>query len=381
MNQVKPKVLIVGAGLAGSYLAYLLQSSADITLITKSKATESNSMLAQGGVAISDLDDPNALDEHIKDTLIAGHNEADYCNVKNIIEIGSKQVYDLIKSGLLVDRKANNEIDYAKEGAHSRARVLHIKGDQTGKYLTQFVQSKIGRNVKILENFDILQFNSFDEIKAYFGAEYLVLAMGGSGAKYERTSNSQYATGDAFVLAKRLGLEVKDLDLMQFHPTLLYYDNVSKGLISEAVRGAGAKIINQNGIEIMDGIHQLKSLAPRDIVVKQMQKEIQSGNTLYLDISNVIDFQSRFPTIHDNICKYFDLDEVKNKIPITYGAHFLMGGILVNNVCQTNINNVYAIGECANTQMHGKNRLASNSLLECLATAKICSNSILKYVQ
>ncbi|GAA0458281.1 FAD-binding protein [Alkalibacillus silvisoli] len=206
-------------------------------------------------------------------------------------------------------------------------------------------------------------------------ASHTVLATGGCGSIYEYTSNSSHALGDGVVLAHQVGAVVSDLEFIQFHPTLLYLNDETYGLISEAVRGEGAILVNQNGKPIMDSIHPLKDLAPRHIVAQTIYNNKLIGNDVYLSVANINQFQTRFPSI-SKLCTEYGIDIESGLIPISPGAHFMIGGVVTNIKGETNINRLYCIGEVANTGLHGANRLASNSLLEGLVMGQELANHL-----
>jgi L-aspartate oxidase len=364
----------------------LLQNICNVTIVTKGTITDSNSYRAQGGIAFSDPSDSKAIKLHVTDTFLAGSKYGDLGRIQKIIETGSQEVHNLIKYGLEFDKNADGSFQYALEAAHSYPRVLHLDGDQSGKGLVDFLLEKL-HNVTILEHHTAVELvreqnsstprclgvfaqNSRDE-QVFLSADVVVLATGGLGQLYSQTSNAQTITGDGLILAKKFGCVLKDLEMIQFHPTILEVDGKAVSLVSEAVRGAGAKLVDENGEQIMKNVHPLKDLAPRDIVSREVYKHKQRGEAVFLDISAVEHFESRFPSIAQTLSTY----QIDKLVPITVGAHFLMGGVEVDQEFRCG-SNLYAVGEVADYLTHGANRLASNSLLECLASASIVANSI-----
>ncbi|MBD8069336.1 L-aspartate oxidase [Bacillus sp. PS06] len=367
-------VVIIGSGIAALSAAKQLCKHKNVMIITKSRLEDSNSMLAQGGVAAV-IDQHDDWQDHYHDTIVAGcfHNKDSA--VKQLVKDGTIRIQNLIEEGMIFDQKEDGTIDLGKEGAHNRNRILHAGGDATGKLLVEFMLHQLKEKVTfveqemaidlILENGQCSGITTIDLhgiVKNYI-ARHVILATGGCGGLYEVTSNAEGMTGDGLSIAFRAGAELSDLEFIQFHPTLLYTANGNKGLISEAVRGEGATLINDQGYRFMEGVHQQFELAPRDVVARAIQYERSQGRNVYLDISMIPHFDKRFPTI-TSICEEAGIDLSKGLIPVAPGAHFMMGGIKTNTKGETSIPGLYAVGEVACTGVHGANRLASNSLLE-----------------
>jgi L-aspartate oxidase len=383
---MKKKVVIVGSGLAGSFLAMLLQENCKVTLLTKSQVIESNSMLAQGGIAAV-MSKSDFFASHVHDTLVAGNFHNDAGLVKIVVEEGPKILQELMNLGLVFDKDENGQILCGMEGAHSKRRILHSKGDQTGRVITSFVQS-LWQGVNVIENayvaeiikdkekiLGLLYLDEKENWQEIF-ADEIVLATGGIGGLFPYTSNDKTLTGDGIALAMRAKAEVKDLEFIQFHPTLLLVNGHCCGLISEAVRGDGARLINDLGEYFMEKVHHFGDLAMRDIVSRKVYQQILNGRKVFLDITGVKNFAQRFPTIDQNLKKYGFKVEENRLIPVQPGMHFLMGGIKTDLLGATSIPNLYAIGEVACSGVHGANRLASNSLLEILVFAKRVATDI-----
>ncbi|MDQ0350955.1 L-aspartate oxidase [Alkalibacillus filiformis] len=368
-------ILIIGSGIAALQLATKLDSQYNVTIITKGKINDSNSYLAQGGVAAA-IDQSDDVLSHAFDTLKAG----EYYNlpsvVKYITKMAPRVVHELIDQGMTFDQ-IGHKLILGKEGAHQHRRIVHAGGDATGKHLTESLTNQLSEQVTIYENsfvYELLMdhiqqkccgaaFVDAKGKKQLVHAKYTVLATGGCGALYQYTSNHPMALGDGVVLAQQAGAKISDLEFIQFHPTLLYMNSNTYGLISEAVRGEGATLINQNGIPIMEGVHPFKDLAPRHIVAQTIYNHRLKGDEIYLSIKQINQFQNRFPSI-SQLCTKYSIDLHDGLIPVTPGAHFMIGGVETDIKGETNVQNLYCIGEVANTRLHGANRLASNSLLE-----------------
>ena len=381
-------VLIIGSGAAGLRAALAASEHTNVTLITKTTLTESNTHYAQGGIAVAmNLDDTIAL--HIKDTCAAGVGLCDVKAVEMMVSEGIPRVAELLDWGANFDWEGTLP-RFTQEAAHSRRRIVH-KGDATGRETTDVLIQRVlnTENIHVLQNtfaIDLLTDveNSkgheetvtcygvtavVDEQVVYIRARATILATGGLGRLYPCTSNPKVATGDGFAAAWRAGCEMVDMEFVQFHPTTLYLDGAPNFLISEAVRGEGGKLINIRGERFMEKYHEKGELAPRDVVSRaiQIEMELTGFPCVYLDITHKpAEFiLERFPTISDTTKRY-GLDISIDLIPVRPGAHFMMGGIRTNTNTETNLKGLYACGEVACTGVHGANRLASNSLLECL---------------
>ncbi|GAX46488.1 L-aspartate oxidase [Pseudolactococcus reticulitermitis] len=392
------KVVIIGSGIAGATVAYYLKGQAAVTIICKGNREDSNSMLAQGGIAAvmkgqqaEKGQEPDSEAEHVADTLSAGvfHNQPKA--VEKMVHEGPQVIQDLIDQGMSFDRTAEGQLDLGLEGAHSHKRILHAGGDQTGRQLTSFIHDQL-TSVKwlthtfaldfVIEDGRVVGLDYLDENhqKQTIFADYFVLASGGIGHLFQDTSNHATITGDGLAMALRAGCELSDMAFLQFHPSLLDGGKkVQPILISEAVRGAGARLVDEHDCPIMVGRSNQLDLAPRDVVSRIVNEQIQAGHKIYLDISDVVHFSQQFPAIASYL-QQNNLDfATSQRIPIKPGMHFLMGGVKTDFSGRTGLNRLYAVGEVAFTGVHGANRLASNSLLEGLSFAKSVAEDILAY--
>ncbi|MEL3974523.1 L-aspartate oxidase [Rossellomorea oryzaecorticis] len=372
---IKTDVIIVGSGIAALQLARHLQEHLNVIIITKNKVKDSNSYLAQGGIAapVGVLD---RVELHSRDTMTAGCSHQDEDIVKNIIKDGKRIVEYLIHDGAPFDRNGEGHLALGMEGAHSMARILHTGGDQTGKYIIEYLLSALTEKIRVVQGEMVYELVKNDRghccgvktkvedgsIRHYF-APHVVLATGGAGSIYALSSNAPAATGDGMALAFQAGAALSDMEFIQFHPTLLSMGGTSGGLISEAVRGEGALLIDDTGKRIMEGVHPQLELAPRHIVAERINSERMNGKTVYLDITPIQDFEFKFPSI-TKMCENHRISLSEGKIPVTPGCHFTMGGVVTDQEGKTTVKGLYAIGEVSCTGLHGANRLASNSLLE-----------------
>lgn len=387
MISSKSDVLIIGSGIGAlSAAGELCKYKRKVDIVTKGLCKACNSSLAQGGisVALSKEDDYNL---HFKDTMAAGCNMNDAEAVMTLVSKAPQVILDFINSGMEFDRDKNGELEFGREAAHSLNRIVHAGGDRTGLRVVEQLLRNITTDVTIHQNEMALELIVKDG-KCYgvitrdeegklhkYTANHTVLATGGIGQLYPSTSNDDTITGDGMAMAYRAGCRLKNLEFIQFHPTMLTIDGNAYGLVSEAVRGDGGILINENGEKIMDGVHPMKDLAPRDVVAREVYAHYSNGEKIYLDISAIDDFEHRFPTITE-LCKEHSVDLAKNLIPVAPGAHFHMGGVEATPEGITNIEGLYAVGEVACTGVHGANRLASNSLLEGIVFGKLLADNI-----
>lgn len=392
--------IVVGSGLAGLYAAYKASFNGNVAIVTKSFVRESNSFNAQGGIAAvtSVEDDPEI---HKSDTLIAGRGLCEESAVDVLVNEGPERISDIIADGMEFD-KENGNLALGLEGGHHKRRILHAGGDSTGRWITEFVISKVVEkdNIKVFENTSLLDLLISDgtcygvrcwseneellkvagdeDCNAAEGAEVLLyanhvfLTSGGTSAIYERTTNPQTTIGDGLAIAYKAGCRIIDMEFIQFHPSGLYVKDSQKAfLISEAVRGEGAYLFGKDGKRFMVPIHELAELAPRDIVARSIYKQMKKDNMPYVILSlkhlDSAKILKRFPGISAK-CKEFGYDLTK-EIPVAPAAHYTVGGVASNINGRTDIKRLYVCGEIAATGIMGANRLASNSLLECLVFA------------
>nr|WP_263325579.1 L-aspartate oxidase [Neobacillus sp. Marseille-Q6967] len=368
-------VLIIGSGIAALQFATRLNKDLNVIILTKDKVRTANSYLAQGGIAaaIGADDHPS---KHIADTLEAGRYHNDYKAVEEIVNRAPDLIKFISEQGDVFDRNNHGGLMLGMEGAHSEKRIVHGGGDATGKNVMEFLIERIGENVTIEEHVFAYELLLNDEhrcigVKAktdsgatkYYYSLNTVMATGGCGQLFTYSSNAETVNGDGIAMAYLAGAEVVDMEFIQFHPTLLYVNGETKGLISEAVRGEGAVLVTEDGTPIMEDVHPLKDLAPRHVVSQRIYEFLKKGHSVYLDISKIEKFEQRFPTI-TRICNLNGVRLSQGKIPVAPGSHFLMGGIKTDLTGRTSIKGLFAIGEAACTGLHGANRLASNSLLE-----------------
>lgn len=368
--------IIVGGGIAALQLAHHLKPEFKVLLLTKGKLRSSNTYRAQGGIAaaVGQDDLPHI---HFEDTIRAGQDYHNYEEVTALVNEGPFLIGELQQEGLHFDQNSSGCLDLGLEGAHSRKRIVHCGGDESGKRIAEHLIRMQKPDLAIRENRFVFELildrttktcvgvKAFDEegnVERYYG-RHIVLATGGVGGLYEQTSNDLSITGDGIALAYRAGAEIADMEFVQFHPTLLTAGGQTYGLVSEAVRGKGARLVNSEGKFIMNGKHPLGDLAPRHIVAHEMNARRLKGEEVFLDITTIHDFQDKFPTI-SKLCNKNGISIKEGKLPVSPGCHFLMGGIVADSVGRTSVPRLYAIGETAMTGVHGANRLASNSLLE-----------------
>ena len=378
--------IVVGSGLAGLTAAYHASKNGSVAIITKSQLDTSNSYYAQGGIAAVTAPE-DSFESHIKDTLVAGRELCDLDAVQILVSEGQKCVQELIRLGMQFD-KDNGDFVLGLEGGHSHRRILHAGGDATGKGLTSFMLKKVQEQINItafeyttviellVENQICSGVQAFDFVSGnniIFRSKSTIIATGGLSRIYDRSTNPHTATGDGIVLAYQAGAQLSDIEFIQFHPTALYIPGEDAFLISEAVRGEGAWLLNTDGERFMQHIHPLAELAPRDVVAYAIynQLQIHHSDFVYLTLKhlNPDTIKERFSTIYHTLLKY-NIDLTKDLLPISPAAHYMVGGIQTDLHGETNIKGLFACGEVASTGVMGANRLASNSLLECLVFGK-----------
>ena len=397
MKKIDCQTLIVGSGIAGLYAAIKIseKTQGEIILVTKAELETSNSRYAQGGmVAVLKDNKADSVDLHVKDTLAAGDGLCSEETVRYISQNSERIVKDLLHQGVEFDTDEEKNLRMTLEGAHSINRILHAGGDATGKFVELALVRKVRsiNNIKVYENAYatellkdingdcigavILYNNEFSSIFA----NNIILCTGGMGQLYSNTTNPSVATADGVALALKIGARVANLEFIQFHPTALAIQGKhNRFLISEALRGEGAILRNGKNERFMTKYDEKMELASRDKVTRAIFNEMQEENVsnVWLDATHINKeiLQKRFPTILRE-CLANGIDISKDFIPVSPAAHYSMGGIDVDLACKSSIKNLYAIGEISHTGLHGANRLASNSLLECVVCADSVSKSI-----
>ncbi len=385
--------LVIGSGIAGLNFALEASKFGKVAIVTKKELMESNSNYAQGGIAAV-LDKKDSFKKHLEDTLKAGC----YLNDKNAVEImvkeAPKQIKKLIKLGVAFNQ-LNNKLILTKEGGHSERRIANAK-DTTGREIERALifQVRHNKNIKTFEShlaIDLIVQNQIcygaivlDKEKNtvdIFYSKAIILATGGSAQVYSRNCNPKIATGDGVAMAARAGAKIQDMEFIQFHPTALNIPGKPTFLISETVRGEGGILKNNKGVAFMNKYHELKDLAPRDIVSRAIFEEMKK-NKIYLDLRHkgTEYIKNRFPYLYNELW-WFGILMDKDLIPIAPAAHYTCGGVHTNSYGETNIKGLYAFGEVAHTGVHGANRLASNSLLECLVFGSRAVSSATRFVK
>lgn len=399
MNKSNYSVVIIGSGISGLYAALKLAESGNenILIVTKSQLGESNTRYAQGGIAgVLPANKLDSSELHVKDTLKAG---AGLTNPQVATEVSQKSgdvIQDLIKYGIAFDKNEQDGLSMTLEGAHSVSRILHAGGDATGQSIESALVEKVKQNINITvyertQAVDLLIDSNEackglivlhadnEDYEAIF-ASAIINATGGIGQVYSNTTNPKIATGDGMALAYRANAVMQDMEFIQFHPTALFAEQQdTRFLISEAVRGEGAKLRNKYGDYFATKYHELGDLAPRDTVARAIYSEMQKFDTqcVYLDATLIPEekIRKRFPTIVAT-CADYGIDVLNELIPVSPAAHYSMGGIKAKVDGTTTIKNFYAIGEASCTSLHGANRLASNSLLECIVSSSEISKKL-----
>ncbi|WP_427888259.1 L-aspartate oxidase [Kribbella sp. GL6] len=387
-------VVVVGSGVAGLTAALKARELGSVLVVTKDVVASGSTQWAQGGIAAA-LDPEDSPEDHLQDTLVAGAGLSDPEAVRVLVTEGPDAVRDLIELGARFDTLADGEISLGREGGHHRNRIAHAGGDATGAEIERALVAAVRRakDIRIIEHALVL-----DLLKAADGAiagvtlhvmgegqldgvgairaRVVILASGGIGQLYAATTNPSVSTGDGMALALRAGAKVRDLEFVQFHPTVLWLGKSAKGqqpLVSEAVRGEGAFLVDHTGQRFMQGQHELADLAPRDIVAKAIMRQMLATGKdhVYLDARHFGDelWRVRFPTILAS-CRSHGIDPVCELIPVAPACHYSSGGVRTDLNGETSVPGLYACGEVACTGVHGANRLASNSLLEGLVFAR-----------
>ncbi len=370
--------LIIGSGVAGLRAALALAGAGTVTILTKAEPTESNTGYAQGGIAAA-LGADDSTELHLTDTLAAGDGLCDPAAVRVLVEDGVRGVRELVEWGAAFDRSESGELELAREGAHSVRRVLH-EGDATGREIARVLWERVAQDSRIRVLDDARASSLLVVAGVCRGAMYAdrdgrihlaeaattLLATGGAGQVFRETTNPAIATGDGIAMAFLAGARVADMEFVQFHPTVLAAEGAPRFLLTEALRGEGARLINRDGEAFMPRYESAGDLASRDLVARAMvQESLRTNAPVYLSLTHLdaAFVKERFPTIAQ-VCEQAGLDLASDPIPVSPAAHYLMGGVATDLDGRTSLPGLFAAGEVACTGVHGANRLASNSLLE-----------------
>lgn len=394
--------IVVGSGIAGLNVALLARDHGSVLIITKGNIDDCNTRYAQGGIAAA-VGPGDSVELHLRDTLSAGAGLCDTQAVEVLTANGPERVNNLMRWGVAFDREVGSgegppdgaqtsQIALGREGAHSMARILHAGGDATGMHIELALTEQVGRSTQNQSPITVLEhtlatvliiedgqvkgletINSNTGQKCSFTGRFVVLATGGAGQLFRYTTNPSVATGDGVALAFRAGAQIMDMEFYQFHPTAFRMTGSDPFLMSEAMRGEGAVLRNQEGSAFMADYHPMADLAPRDVVSRAIAAEMEKAGSdeVLLDLSHLPSqvILGRFPNIY-HFCQSHGLDITKDLIPVAPAAHYLMGGIRTDTWGRTNIRSLYSCGESACAAVHGANRLASNSLLDTLVFAQ-----------
>jgi L-aspartate oxidase len=410
MEDSQYDVLIIGSGAAGLSLALSLPTTLHIAILSKETLTEGSTVYAQGGIsAVADKND--SIESHIADTLDAGAGLCSEEVVRKVVTQGPKALKWLLDAGVPFTKDetlSSNDIDglhLTREGGHSKRRVAHA-ADASGYAIETTLLGQVrqrsnislfeyhiavdlitSRKLKLLQrdnvNLGAYVLNRKTKKISIFKANFTVLATGGASKVYLYTSNPDGASGDGIAMAWRAGCRVSNMEFMQFHPTCLYHPHAKSYLITEAIRGEGGKLLLPDGTRFMDKHDTRAELAPRDIVARAIDHEMKclGIDSVFIDISHRSKkfITEHFPNVYAT-CEKFGYDMSKNPVPVVPAAHYTCGGVVVDENGQTDVDNLYAIGECSFTGLHGANRMASNSLLECIVYGQFCAEDIIKKI-
>jgi L-aspartate oxidase len=397
LPQVFTDVLVVGTGVAGLRTAIEAARHGDVIVLAKEAVDLSNTSWAQGGIAAV-LAADDTVDSHVADTLEAGAGLCDAAAARTLVEEGPREIAQLLEWGMQLDRGSDGRPALGLEGGHRHARIVHSDGDATGHELARCLieRTRATRGIRVFDRcFAVDLLRAPDGTGRVTGAltwhprhglqiiwaRATVLASGGAGQVFRETTNPKVTTGDGIAMAWRAGAELSDLEFFQFHPTALYVAGAGRMLISEAVRGEGAHLVDRAGTRFMQQVHPMAELAPRDIVSKSIVRHLAGTGEghVFLDCSHFPAgrFAERFPGLHRMLAG-FDIDPSRDRIPVTPAAHYMIGGVRTDLDGRTSLPGLWACGEAAANGVHGANRLASNSLLEGLVFGRRVAESIVR---
>jgi len=385
IGHVLTDILVIGSGVAGARAAIEAARFGSVILLTKSAFEDSATRYAQGGIAVA-LGDDDSARLHVEDTLRVGCGLNRVAAVETLVREAPKRLTELIEWGFAADRADGGDLDLGREGGHSVNRIVHARGDQTGMELSRTLKERVlqTERLRVFEHCFLVDFLTVENrcvgavtFHTRYGhqliwAKRTILASGGCGQLWRETTNPPVAAGDGAAAAFRARARLCDMEMMQFHPTTLYVAGAGRALISEAVRGEGAWLVDRHGDRFMKAHHANAELAPRDVVSRAIQHHLRETRTncVYLDVRHLRGFAQRFPQIA-RLCADFQLDVTRDLIPVRPSAHYMIGGVDVDLTGATNVEGLYACGEAACSGVHGANRIASNSLLEGLVFGKI----------
>jgi L-aspartate oxidase len=389
-------VLVIGAGIAGLRAALEVPTDLNVLVVTKDRITESNSSYAQGGIA-GVLSPEDRFENHVEDTLIAGDGLCDREVVEMVVREAPAQIEQLVKWGTQFDEE-NGSLALTREGGHSHRRIVHALGDATGFEVMRAIidRARSAPNIALHDDTFTIDLLTHEGVcrgaivwhptfgKLLLWAKQVILASGGCGMVYRETTNPPVATGDGMAAAFRAGAELRDMEFMQFHPTVLYVAGSARYLISEAVRGEGAYLRDVYGERFMPKEDPRAELAPRDVVARAIFRTMEATQhpNVYLDLSHLDPamVRSRFPGIA-KVCRGFGLDITTDRIPVRPGAHYMVGGVTVDLRGRTTLPGLWAAGEVTSSGLHGANRLASNSLIEGLVYGSLCARGAVEAIR